>query len=151
MTELPDPRLDQATKYLRGEYFRDQTLDEYISKARHAKMPLGVVLLEIPKSYLAGDSREKTLAELKDLIDNLQIQKDGKRIAFDVKAREDRKYFMVIRVAGLDDCKAVDEVLRHQLQEAGYANARVTAQSFDPANSNIKKEDILTSLEQALK
>jgi hypothetical protein len=149
MESLPDPRLDKETQYLKGEYFRDQTLAEYISKAKHAQQPLGVVLVEVPRHYVEGGSKAKTLATLKDIIDKMQIQKDGKRVAFDVKARDDSKYFMIVRIAGLEDCKIIDEVLRHQFSEAGY-NLKVTAKSFDPSAGEITPAQILKSLEQAL-
>lgn len=145
------PDLDQETKYQTRGHFRDETLVAYVKKAQVAKKPLGVVLVEVPKSMLKGEQRAKTLQDITGIIDSLQIHTEGQSVSFDAKSRDDEhRYVMLIRIADQDVCSKVNAALSTLLQQKGYAGSKVTAQSFDPAKVLLTPEKIMYSLESAL-
>ena len=148
--ELLDPLRDQKTGYYTGRYFRESQIAHYLKKAETAERPVGIILVEVPEAHPAGSSHPNSAEGIKDVIDSLTV---GGQPAFDAKASDNNRYYMIIRIADKETCRTVCAGLRQSLERAGYGGSRVAAKSFSPTRGlsvPLQPSDVLKSLEDAL-
>lgn len=147
-----DPSTDKLTQYHSGECFRNEKLPLYISKAARAQKPFGIALVDVVNYYAAAREveRNQIVTDIRGLIDTLAIPGDQGSLAPDVKAREESKFYLLIRFADDIDCRHVLHTLYNALMLGGYSGAKIAAKSFDPAKSHTTAAEVLSDLESLL-
>jgi len=150
----PDPATDKVTQYHTGECFKNENLPLYISKAIRASKPFGTLLVDFSAPYArASKSEQETLAvSIKEIIDAAVIHSlstDNQKVSFDVKAREEDRFYLLMRVADEMDCAKMRDHLYSGLTLKNIENVKLASKSFPPVAA-ITPESVLSDLEKLL-
>ena len=149
-----DPSTDKLTQYHSGECFRNEKLPLYISKAARAQKPFGTVMIELGRYYtdaVTDDERAQIVTDIRHLIDTLTIPGNEGILTPDVKAREENRFYLLMRFADEIECRHILHALYDSLIVSGYSGAKIAAKSFDPATSHTDAAQVLGDLESLLK
>jgi hypothetical protein len=147
----PEPSTDRETLYVTGECFRNEKLPLYIGKATRAKKPFGTALLDLGERYERASQNEQKLmvAGVKGFIDGITIPTEAGEMSMDIKAREEGRFYLLLRFANNSDCLQLQQRLYDHLVINHFKGARLAAISFEPSAA-VTPIHVLGELEKKL-